>query len=51
MQSNPHAPANLFNKIMLATAMQVSVSGYSNGSLELTAPLRPNINDKPKKCS
>ena len=26
--------------------MRVSVSGYSSGCLELTAPLRPNINDK-----
>jgi len=46
MQSNPHAPANLFTQIEPAKAMQVSVSGYSNGCLELTAPLRPNINDK-----
>ncbi len=46
MQSNPHAPANLFNQIAPAKAMQVSVSGYSNGCLELAAPLRPNINDK-----
>ena len=46
MKSNPHAPANLFNKITPAKALQVSVSGYSNGCLELAAALRPNINDK-----
>jgi len=46
MSSNPPAPANLFKQIALAKAMRVSVSGYSSGCLELTAPLRPNINDK-----
>lgn len=36
----------LFDDIAPAHALKLSVSSYSNGRLKLTAPLKPNLNDK-----
>ncbi len=46
MQSNLCNPAHLFKDIVPAQAMGISISDYSSETLELTAPLAPNINDK-----
>jgi len=46
MQSNPEIPLRLFHDIAPAQSMQISVMDYSGKSLELAAPLAPNINDK-----
>ncbi|VGO20604.1 YiiD C-terminal domain-containing protein [Pontiella sulfatireligans] len=37
---------NLFKDIAPAQALQIKPTHYANGKLELTAPLKPNLNDK-----
>ena len=46
MQSNPCTLTHRLNDIIPAQAMQISVSDDSGETLELTAPLPPNLNDK-----
>ncbi len=38
--------AHILERIPLARAMQLSVTRFSGGEIEMRAPLQPNINDK-----